>query len=63
MVGRQLIQIRGCCFSKSIKEQEAVNDPMWSNYVGGRSGYCLAIKCPVPLAKEFEDDLVESELQ
>lgn len=63
MVGRQLIQTIGCRFSKSIKEQETVNDPMWSNYVGGRSGYCLAVKCPVPLAKEFEDDLVVSELQ
>lgn len=63
MVARQLIQIRGYHFSKSIKEQETMDEPRWSNCVGGRSGRCLAVKRPVPSAKEFEDDLVACELQ
>lgn len=63
MVARQLIQIRGYHFSKSIKEQETMDEPRWSNCVGGGSGLCLAVKRPVPSAKEFEDDLVACELQ
>ena len=44
MVARQLIQIRVYHFSKSIKEQETMDEPRWSNCVGGGSGLCLAVK-------------------
>lgn len=40
-----------------------MDDPMWSNCVGGRSGCGLAVKHPVPSAKELQDDLVACELQ
>ena len=40
-----------------------MDEPRWSNCVGGGSGRCLAVKRPVPSAKEFEDDLVACELQ
>ena len=62
-MARQSIQMRGYRFSNSIKERKAMDDPMWSNCVGGRSGCGLAVKHPVPSAKELQDDLVACELQ